>query len=152
MELTQARRRAEELIALHVPHYHFSWSNGKTVLGYCEYDSRTIALSRTLTLVNEPDQIEDTIRHEIAHAIAGAHARHGKEWKSVARRLGAVPRAAAQGAVTVRDTAPWVGTCTKCGQDSPVRFFRKPRNRRSCVKCYPHGFHPAYVLTFRRVG
>lgn len=152
MELTIARRTAEELIALHVPEYRFEWSNGKTVLGHCDYSARTIRLSRTLTTVNDESQVIDTIRHEIAHAIAGHTAGHGPAWKHVARKLGAVPRAASQTATGVRDTAPWVGTCTSCGRESDVRFFRKPRNRRSCSKCYPHAFHPAYVLTYRRVS
>ena len=152
MELTLARRTAEELIALHVPNYRFTWANGKTILGHCDFNNRQIALSRTLTVANDESQVIDTIRHEIAHAIAGPGAGHGREWKEQARRLGAVPRARAVGAVTVRDTAPWVGTCLVCGKESAVRFFRKPRNRRSCLSCYPYAFNPKYVLVFRRVS
>lgn len=37
------------------------------------------------------DEILDTIRHEIAHAFAHAEAKHGPEWKAVARKLGATP-------------------------------------------------------------
>lgn len=42
-----------------------------------------------------PDQVTDTILHEIAHALAGPAARHGPAWKSIARRLGATPKSCA---------------------------------------------------------
>lgn len=40
------------------------------------------------------DDLLDTIRHELAHLIAGIPARHGPEWKRRARQLGAKPRSA----------------------------------------------------------
>lgn len=150
MELTQARATAERLIAIHVPQYRFEWSDGKTVLGHCDYRARAIRLSRTLTLVNDERQTVDTILHEIAHAKAGAGAGHGATWKRIARELGAVPRATAQGAVSVRETAPWVGHCPSCGHVSTAKFFRKPRVNRSCASCYPGAYHPAYRLVYTR--
>ena len=38
-------------------------------------------------------EIRDTVLHEIAHALVGPEARHGPEWKAIAKRLGATPRA-----------------------------------------------------------
>ncbi len=37
--------------------------------------------------------LEDTIRHELAHLIAGIRYKHGPRWQHVATRLGATPRA-----------------------------------------------------------
>jgi len=39
------------------------------------------------------EDLEDTVRHEIAHLIVGIEERHGPCWRRVARRLGALPRA-----------------------------------------------------------
>ena len=37
--------------------------------------------------------LEDTVRHELAHLIVGIGHRHGPVWKAVAKKLGATPRA-----------------------------------------------------------
>lgn len=37
--------------------------------------------------------LEDTVRHELAHLIVGVGEKHGRAWKQVATALGATPRA-----------------------------------------------------------
>ena len=49
-----------------------------------------------------PREVRDTILHEIAHALAGAKARHGPAWKAIAKRLGATPKARAEEGEDVR--------------------------------------------------
>ena len=44
----------------------------------------------------DPREVRDTILHEIAHALAGAKAKHGPAWKAIARRLGATLKARAE--------------------------------------------------------
>ena len=41
------------------------------------------------------ESIQDTVLHEIAHALAAPEAGHGPLWKTVARRIGAAPMAKA---------------------------------------------------------
>ena len=60
-------------------------------LGVCVYDDKTVKVSHwVFTDLNE--EIEDTIRHEVAHAICGPGKGHGLTWKMKAKTLGAVPR------------------------------------------------------------
>lgn len=58
--------------------------------GNCNYKTKTIKLSgpmlRSKYVTSE--EILNTIKHEIAHAIAGYEAAHGPEWKTVAESLG----------------------------------------------------------------
>ena len=61
-------------------------------LGLCVYSTKTISVSAwVFTDLNE--EVEDTIRHELAHAIVGKGHEHGLKWKATARNVGAKPRA-----------------------------------------------------------
>lgn len=52
-----------------------------------------ILISRVFLGTDALDDLEDTVRHELAHLIAGIDERHGPSWRRVAKRLGATPRA-----------------------------------------------------------
>lgn len=64
--------------------------------GVCRFDRRTgsgrIELSEAWTRNHPRAKVEDTIKHEIAHALAGHEAGHGPRWQSQARSLGAEPQ------------------------------------------------------------
>lgn len=64
--------------------------NSHRVAGRCYHEIKTIVLSRRF--INHPtcsmEEIENTILHEIAHAIAGYKEHHGPEWKRIARMIG----------------------------------------------------------------
>lgn len=73
------------------------WSvkiNGRLTktLGRCSYHKKLIELSKTHVDQNQIHEIDDTIRHEIAHAMVGPGFGHGEIWKSAAMKLGAKPR------------------------------------------------------------
>lgn len=102
--------------------------SAKTNLGSCRYRDKTIMLSHPLAALNPLAELEDTIRHEIAHAIAGPGAGHGPEWKRVAVEVGARPEREARGLASPPKQA--VGTCPNC--DRVVRKHRRVR-----VACGP---------------
>gem|GEM_PF-3969431 len=67
-------------------------------LGTCDWTHKRIRISGVLLSRGTHEQIEDTLRHEVAHALArhlyGPQiAPHGPQWKHCARQLGATPRA-----------------------------------------------------------
>lgn len=64
-------------------------------LGDCRYDQQLIRIARHHAIEHPEADIRDTVLHEIAHALAGHAAGHGPVWKTVARRIGATPRAKA---------------------------------------------------------
>ena len=76
--------------------FSFEFENTKTTLGRCHYLTKRITLSKWYVELNKEKEIEDTILHEIAHALAWIHDKcggHGKIWKDWARKVGAVPKA-----------------------------------------------------------
>lgn len=89
MDLTAAHNLAQDLIYQHLDtSWSFAWNNRKTAFGICSYSKREIQLSRVLTATETEDATEQTILHEIAHAICGAGHGHDRVWKAVARSIG----------------------------------------------------------------
>lgn len=62
-------------------------------LGRCLFSKNTIELQTRFVKENPEAMVLDTIRHEIAHALAGHKAGHGYEWKMWAIKVGANPEA-----------------------------------------------------------
>jgi predicted SprT family Zn-dependent metalloprotease len=63
--------------------------------GACFYRARRISLSRHFIENNDESEVLDTIRHEVAHALAWEHGRetgHGAAWKRWCTVTGASPR------------------------------------------------------------
>lgn len=74
-----------------IEEYKFYRTKTTSRLGYCDYRTRTI----TVSLYNTDDW-EDTLRHEIAHAVQfkrdGYSDHHGKRWQEVCLEVGAEPK------------------------------------------------------------
>jgi len=101
MNLEKAETLAKALIKEHLSDtYDFKWGKAKKTFGVCYYpmDKRKgyIRLSSILVALNTEEHVKDTILHEIAHAIVGFEAGHGKEFKRVAKRLGCTSLTAAK--------------------------------------------------------
>jgi predicted SprT family Zn-dependent metalloprotease len=106
MDLNAAQTLARALIAKHLDSsWAFSWNNRKTSFGLCRYVTREIQLSRVLTATESGDATEQTILHEIAHAIAGPEHKHDRVWQSIARSIG-VRRPASRRAFTGEPPKP----------------------------------------------
>lgn len=64
-------------------------------LGACFPRERAISLSRAFVELNDESVVLDTVRHEVAHALAWAHdgeVGHGPAWKRWCEATGARPR------------------------------------------------------------
>lgn len=128
--------------------------NGKRRAGYCAYNKKVISLSRhfiRLNIKNLP-QVVDTIRHEIAHAIAGPEKyrsgktiHHGDRWKVAAVRVGAKP----ERCFSLDDVNMPKGNVVANCCDNEYRLHRMPRRNamtyRICRSCKGR-------LRFARVG
>lgn len=90
-------------------------TRSKQRLGVCRFNKREIALAAWLLSTGDVDEVIDTLRHEAAHALAGASARHGAQWRAWARRLGARPECYAPASVAKSAPAPWKAICPTCG-------------------------------------
>lgn len=95
--LFEVARQARGLMDEHgLEAWAFRFSAAERRLGECREREKVIRLSRRHAVNGDPREVTDTILHEIAHALAGAEARHGLAWKAVAKRLGATPKARAE--------------------------------------------------------
>src|SRR6516162_3752943 len=75
--------------------WDFAFNRRKRRLGQCVFPTKDrpgrIELSVHWVELAPPEDLEDTIRHEIAHALAGPLAMHGPVWIAMCKVTGARP-------------------------------------------------------------
>jgi len=77
--------------------YDFEWMSRKKTLGLCDYNRKKILLSEDYVYNNQVELVEDTIRHELAHAFSHhiygvAGCGHNHYWRGVCVQVGAKPK------------------------------------------------------------
>lgn len=98
--------------------------NRKRQLGTCDHRTKTIYLSRHHIEHDSPDDVRDTILHEIAHAFAGPWQGHGPLWKEECRRIGAKPNRCTDSQVSHKLAHKWLGSCTN---NACAKTYRRHR-------------------------
>lgn len=68
--------------------WNFAFSNAKTQVGLCSYRRKTIYVSKHFAKLNNVEVIEQTLLHEIAHALVGSGHGHDRVWSTKARSIG----------------------------------------------------------------
>lgn len=119
---------------LHVNGWHTKIDNNRKRYGACKYGPNIIVLSKINTVLGRQASIIDTIRHEVAHAVAGAHAGHGSKWQEEAVRLGATPKATKGDIVEYMEkTYKYVYECENCKRQ---KYSHTDVSKRYCCgKC-----------------
>lgn len=135
---------AETLALLHMEEhgildkFKFFFENCKRSLGRCHYDGKKITLSKWYVELNEEKDVEDTILHEIAHALSFLKygkkgTGHGVFWKQMCRKIGAKPNRIHQGVIEYPNNHyKYVDTCAckttfKRHRLSDFRTYRCPK-------------------------
>lgn len=130
MNVFDAVARAEELIEeFGLNGWVVALDRSKVRFGCCRHRNHTISLSRALVELNSIYEVEDVIRHELAHALAGEGAGHGTVWKSMCYRTGARPEACYNVANVVAAPSKYVLYCP-----NPGCTYTHPRHRRTARK------------------
>jgi hypothetical protein len=108
MDTTTATALATKMMGDHgltATGWVFKFDGATSRLGLCNYTAKTISMGLTYVLAAEPEQVEQTMLHEIAHALVGCYATkpdgsrllylgqyvkngHGAAWKMKARQIG----------------------------------------------------------------
>jgi predicted SprT family Zn-dependent metalloprotease len=117
----ELEKEARELMDAHgLEDWAFRISTTATSLGMCYFQEKVIEFSEWF--IHESDeQIDDTLRHEIAHALSykryGARdgTKHNYLWKMICREIGANPERIAHGAVSAKPYN-YVVYCSRCGK------------------------------------
>jgi predicted SprT family Zn-dependent metalloprotease len=113
--------------------WSFRFDTAKRRFGVCKFDRKVISLSIHLVRLNSREECEDTVLHEIAHALAGRHAGHGPKWKAACRLVGARPERCYSSDTVTSPAGRFRAECPSCGQS--ISFHRRPRKVRACARC-----------------
>ena len=141
MTFEEKEKLGHELVALHLgkPWTFRVMRRSRQMMGACKYWKHSIEVSRTLMEGGDDALFNDAILHEIAHGIAGRDVKHhGREWKAIARKLGARPVACYEVNIPQRfmakQTQHWF-TCDTCGaigtitrKKRALRYLCRPCN------------------------
>lgn len=114
--------------------YSFKWSNALRVFGTCNIKHKTITLSRPLTELNTIDIVNNTILHEIAHALAYEFYRdrgHGRDWRAIAADIGCDAQRCYKTSEVKTPPRRWLATCPSCGNQTKAHR----RTSYACGKC-----------------
>lgn len=104
--------------------WQFQFTRGIETLGVCRYRRRIIGLSIHLVRANQPEQLRETLLHEVAHCLVGSGHGHDAVWRAKCREIGARP----ERCCTVELDLPkgrWVARCGSCGDE--FRRHRRPK-------------------------
>lgn len=123
------------------------FDHARARFGVCRPARRQIGLSRSLTALSTPDQVRNTLLHEIAHALVGAEHGHDAVWRAQAIAIGSdgtrtddLPDGAA---------GPWQG---RCPAGHTVNRHRRPSRVASCRLCSPRAFDPSAIYEWTHRG
>ena len=145
MDLSQAENLAHNLLRRHdLSSWNFQFDRAKKRFGLCNYTTQTISLSKHLTELNPQEIVQDTILHEIAHALCGPKTGHGKAWKTKVVEIGGTAKRCFS--PTDINTLPlkYTASCPHCGHS-----FQAARKRKiACGDCCKKHNNGKYTSRF----
>lgn len=117
--------------------WEYGYNDNNRILGITDFRKKTIEFSLSFLDINSLDVMEDTIKHEVAHVLAGYEAAHSYKWKNIARQLGALDRACNSDPRIKTPVGPYA---FKCG--CTIHYFYRSNvlySRRKCHSCKVSG-------------
>jgi predicted SprT family Zn-dependent metalloprotease len=113
--------------------WSFSYDHAKRRMGACHFSKKMITLSKHYVTRNDFANIEDTILHEIAHALdhkKRGTSDHGPKWKAIARQIGC--KAARCGSAEM-PKGRFKYQCPNCKMK--IHKHRRLKHQNVCLKC-----------------
>ena len=116
MRLLEADRLGRHLLdEFGLRDWKFDFDRSVRRFGCCKYATRTISLSAHLVGLNDVERVERTIRHEIAHALAGPGAGHGFRWRVQCSVVGIPAERCYNPKKTNTPSLRYYAVCDECG-------------------------------------
>jgi len=151
MELLHTQVLAEELMKKHgiwEQGWRFQFDRGLRRFGVCKFRRRIISLSQHLVQLNNREEVQDVILHEIAHAIAGFEAGHGYKWKMVCVQIGARPERCYSTKTVETPKLKYYAKCGGCGKEHQKARMRF-KGKVSCMCQEGKSWDNRILLEFR---
>lgn len=130
----------------------FGFDRARRRLGACHVARRRITVSATLAAALSAAEVEDTVRHEIAHAVDAerrGRTSHDATWRALAVACGARPERCFSRPLPADATAPYRGACPSC--TATAAFYREPVHPPRCRACVRAG-RPAFLAVTHTSG
>lgn len=133
------RGREASIINLRDFGWKFEFNTRKRAAGLCSYRKKTIYVSKWLLMQNLDKALnfENTVRHELAHAIDGAMGgrnHHNNVWKAIARKvLCTAERCYSSDEISVKETTKYTLICDTCEKERPSH--KKKKRKSACGEC-----------------
>ena len=165
-DLSEIREKSQHLMAdlgkqhlgecLQAIGWKFQFDRARRRLGICRWEHagrrvRVISLSRFYAGRMGWSEMEDVVRHEVAHAIdfeTRGRSDHGPTWQAIACKVGADPTRLYEGEFVPDRSSKYVGICPSCEIEHP--FYRRVIRIHACPACcraHNRGrFAPRYTL------
>lgn len=120
--------------------------------GACWGTRKKITLTTVLCKLNDEPKVLDTIRHEIAHALAGVGHGHDQVWKNMCAQTGASPERCYSDDVVrpPRKEPQFVGVCPNCGYTKRSYARRKVACGHCCRLFNNNRYADKYALKWGR--
>ena len=149
MKLPSAKSLALALMSAHgLSHWAFKFDRAVRRFGYCSYRTKTISLSENLVALNDVSIVQNTILHEIAHALVGSGHGHSAVWKAKAIEIGCSGERCYGGEVK-RPAAVWRLTCPTCRRS--VTRTRKPSATLACGVCCKSKYDAKHIFKVKPI-
>lgn len=130
----------------HFAGWTLTFNRAFKAMGTTKYREREVCLSKHFLPRFTEEAIRDTIRHELAHVVAGSAAGHGAVWRMAARALGARPERTGGEDLGPRAEPLYRGVSPLC--DCHPTAHRLGKNHRAGLYvCKLHGNRLAWVKT-----
>ena len=128
--LTEVARQADQLLEKYgLTQWRFVYDHANHRAGSCRHDRQLISMAEQFCLTADNAQIEDTILHEIAHALVGVKHGHDVVWQAKAREIGC---SAARTHCVSFSQPRYIVSCKQCG----TYGVRDKRGKnRVCKRC-----------------
>ena len=143
-ELVQALALITMADHLDLKVWKFRLDSAKRRAGACHHGTKTISLSAYLAAHYSFERMNQTMLHEVAHALAGHKAGHGIKWKSIATEIG-YSHERFNDDLIADAVAPIEGTCPA---GHVFYRYRWPKRKLFCLKC-SRNLTAANLITFR---
>lgn len=138
--ISYVERMGQALLQAHkLTNWEFGVDRALTRYGCCYYHLKRITMSKYYILSDNIslNEIKNVLLHEIAHAIAGYEAGHGKEWARIARAIGCDAQVKCDKWASALPK-PMIFVCP-CRKNRIARYRTSAKLRRSiCKHCFGH--------------